>query len=230
MDNKFFTFMGKVADLLILNLLFILCSLPIVTIGASCTAMYYVTMKMVRNEESYIVKGFFKSFKENFKQSTIINLIMLLAGGLLYVDLRLVKNMSGRTYQVLFCVFMAFALIFAMIFLYVYPVLAKFYNTIRRTFVNAVLMSIRHLPYTLLMLVISVLPIGILFIPNVRFQSMGIMLFFLLGFAVISYINAYFFRKIFDNYIPAEDGGAAEPAESVSEEALPENPGENPQS
>ena len=64
MDNKFFVFMGRVADLIILNLLCILCCLPIVTAGASVTAMFYVTLKMARNEESYIVRSFFKSFKE----------------------------------------------------------------------------------------------------------------------------------------------------------------------
>lgn len=214
MDNKFFTFMGKVADLVILNLLFILCCLPVVTIGASCTAMHYVTLKMIRNEESYIVKGFFKSFKENFKQATIINLIMLAAGGLLILDLNLVRNMTGAGYKILYFLFGAFALVYFMILLYIYPVLAKFYNTIRNTFVNAVLMSIRHLPYTLLMMVISLLPIGILFIPNARFLSMGIMLFFLLGFSLISYVNAFFFRKIFDNYIPKEDASEEISAET----------------
>ena len=63
MDNKFFTFMGKVADLFILNILCLICCIPIVTAGASITAMFYVTMKMVKNEESYIIKSFFKSFK-----------------------------------------------------------------------------------------------------------------------------------------------------------------------
>ncbi|MGN1184899.1 MAG: DUF624 domain-containing protein, partial [Oliverpabstia sp.] len=69
-DNKFFTFMGKVADLMILNLLCIVCCLPIVTAGASITALYYVTLKIARNEETYIARGFFHSFKENFKQAT----------------------------------------------------------------------------------------------------------------------------------------------------------------
>ena len=49
MDNKFFTFMGKAADLILLNIIFLICCLPVVTIGASVTAMYYVTLKMVRN-------------------------------------------------------------------------------------------------------------------------------------------------------------------------------------
>ena len=76
MDNKFFTVMGRVADLIMLNVVFLICCLPIVTIGASLTALHYVTLKMARNEESYIIRSFFKSFKQNFKQATVINLII----------------------------------------------------------------------------------------------------------------------------------------------------------
>ncbi|MDY5663067.1 MAG: DUF624 domain-containing protein [Blautia sp.] len=205
MDNKFFVFMGKIADLIILNLLCLVCCLPIVTAGASITAMFYVTLKMVRNEESYIVKSFFKSFKENFKQATIINLIMLVTALLLVLDLRIVNQLEGTVGQVLHVIFIAFMLLYLMIFLYIYPVLSKFYNSIRNTFVNAFLMSIRHLPYTILMLVISAIPIAIWFIPNTSILSTILMLFIMLGFATIAYCNSNFFVKIFDNYIPKEE-------------------------
>lgn len=205
MDNKFFVFMGKIADLIILNLLCLVCCLPIVTAGASITAMFYVTLKMVRNEESYIVKSFFKSFKENFKQATIINLIMLVTALLLVLDLRIVNQLEGTVGQVLHVIFIAFMLLYLMIFLYIYPVLSKFYNSIRNTFVNAFLMSIRHLPYTILMLVISAIPIAIWFIPNTAILSTILMLFIMLGFATIAYCNSNFFVKIFDNYIPKEE-------------------------
>ena len=101
MDNKFFTVMGHVADLMILNIVFLICCLPVVTIGASLTALHYVTLKMARNEESYIVRSFFKSFKQNFRQATIINLIMLAVGAVLYVDLNIVTNMTGSMSKVL---------------------------------------------------------------------------------------------------------------------------------
>ncbi len=220
MDNKFFTFMGKVADLIILNLICVLCCLPIVTIGPSLTALHYVTMKMVRNEESYIVKNFFKSFKENFKQATIINLIMLVVGIMLFLDINIVKRMSGKLYSGLFVVFIAFLLLYMLVFLYIYPVLAKFYNTIKHTFINAFLMSIRHLPYTFVMLVITLLPIGIFFIPSLQLQSTCLMLLLIMGPAVIAYLNGHFLVRIFDNYIPKEEDAQDEP---LSDESLPEN-------
>lgn len=197
--------MGRVADIIILNILFIVCCLPIVTIGASATAMYYVTLKMVRDEDSHIAGSFFKSFKENFKQATIIHIIMLIAGIILFFDLRIVTSMTGALSNVLYCFLVAFSLIYVILLLYIYPVLAKFYNTIKNTFNNAFLMSIRHLPYTLLMLVISAIPIIPFFVSNAQLQSTAVMLIVLLGFATIAYCHSFFFRKIFDNYIPKED-------------------------
>lgn len=205
MDNKFFTFMGRVADLFILNVLFVICCIPIITIGASFTALFYVAMKMVRNEESYIIRDFFKSFKQNFKQATIINLIMLVVLFVLGLDLNIVKNMGGSLSRPLTVVFLAFAILYVFVFLYIYPVLAKFYNTTKNTFINAFLMSIRHLPFTIIMLIITALPIAALFIPNARLQSGILTILMLIGPASIAYSNAGFFVKIFDNYIPKEN-------------------------
>ncbi len=96
MENPFFRFMGRVADLMILNVIFLVCCIPVVTIGPAITALYYTTLKMVRNEESYIVKGFFHSFKQNLRQGIIINLILLAIGVLLFLDLRVVAgNFQG---------------------------------------------------------------------------------------------------------------------------------------
>ena len=209
MDNKFFVFMGKIADLCMLNLLCIICCIPIVTAGASLTALYYVTMKMVRSEEAYIFRSFFRSFKQNFKQATVINIIMLAAAALLYIDTNIAGKMGQPAGKILGMIFAAFTLLYVMILLYVYPLLAKFYNSVKNTFKNAILMAIRHLPYTILMLLICACPILILFIPSFQIQMSLIMLVILFGPAVIAYGNSHFFVRIFDKYIPEE---------SVSEE------------
>ena len=210
MDNKFFSMMSRVADLILLNVLCIICCIPIVTAGASITAMFYVTLKMVRDEESYIVKSFFKSFKENFKQALVINIIMLAVGGVLALDIILVRNMQTSYSRILLCIFGAFVILYLMVFLYIYPVLSKFYNSVRRTFINSILMAIRHLPYTFIMLAVTVLPVGIVFIPYTQIVSLLMLLFILFGFSAMAYVNSIFFVKIFDHYIPAE-----EPAEDV---------------
>lgn len=205
MDNKFFTFMNKVADLCILNIICLVCCIPIVTAGASITAMYYVTLKMVRNEEAYIVRSFFKSFKDNFKQATIINLIMIAVGAVLYLDLNVSKNMPGSAGQIFHVIFMAFVIIYYVLFLYVYPVLARFYNTIRNTIKNALFMAIRHLPYTVVMVLIGLCPLLLLFIGSYQIQSTLFALFLVMGFGVIAYCNSFFLVKIFDHYMPKEE-------------------------
>lgn len=215
MNNKFFRFMSMVADLCILNIICVVCCIPIITAGASITAMYYVTLKMVRNEEAYIVRSFFKSFKQNFKQATVINLIMLLIGVVLYVDLNVAKAMQGGVGQIFHIIFMAFALIYFILFLYVYPVLARFYNTIKNTIKNALFMAIRHLPYTVIMVLIAVCPLLLLLVKSYQIQSTLFVLFLLMGFALIAYCNSCFLVKIFDNYMPKEEAGQESTGESV---------------
>ena len=215
MNNKFFGFMSKVADLCILNIICVICCIPVITAGASITAMYYVTLKMVRNEEAYIVRSFFKSFKQNFKQATIINLIMLLIGVVLYIDLNVSKAMQGGAGQIFQVIFMAFVLIYFILFLYVYPVLARFYNTIKNTIKNALFMAIRHLPYTVVMVLIAVCPLLLLLVKSYQIQSTLFVLFLLMGFALIAYCNSYFLAKIFDNYMPKEEAGQESAGESV---------------
>ena len=207
--------MSKVADLCILNIICVICCIPVITAGASITAMYYVTLKMVRNEEAYIVRSFFKSFKQNFKQATIINLIMLLIGLVLYVDLNVSKAMQGGAGHIFHVIFMAFVLIYFILFLYVYPVLARFYNTIKNTIKNALFMAIRHLPYTVVMVLIAVCPLLLLLVKSYQIQSTLFVLFLLMGFALIAYCNSYFLAKIFDNYMPKEEAGQESVGESV---------------
>lgn len=217
MDNKFFTFMSRVADLIILNVVFIVCCIPIVTIGASVTAMNYVTMKMARNEESYIVKSFFKSFRENFKQATIIWLILLVAGLLLGMDFRIVQQVesTGLLKVVTYGLYMI-ALIYAMVLSYIFPLLAKFDNTIKNTFKNAMLMSIRHLPFTIVILLVGFAPaVATLTIPIVL--AYGLIVWIMVGFSLIAFLNSLMFVRIFDHYIPQEEDSLMEGSSDSSE-------------
>ena len=210
-DNKFFSFMGRVADLMILNLLCIVCCIPVVTAGPAIAAMYYITLKMARNEESYVVKGFFHSFKQNLKQGIVIQIIMLLLGIVLAFDLYFCRMMSGQG-----AVYRIFSYIFVAA-LFVYPVLAKFFNTTKNLFRNSILMSIRHLPYTILMMVITAAPVLLGIFVAQAFPFM-ILFYIMLGFATVTYINSRFFVKLFDNYIPEDAGKDTE--ENGEEKAI----------
>ena len=90
-DSKFYEVVSRIADLVVVNLLFVLCSLPIITIGASTTALYGVTKKMAENREGYIFRNYFRLFKENFKQSTIMWSILLLLALIPTIDLYIIN-------------------------------------------------------------------------------------------------------------------------------------------
>ena len=213
-EGPIFSGLSRLADLIWLNLLFIVCSLPIVTIGASATAMYYVTLKMARDEEGYITKSFFKSFKQNFKQGTGIWLILLVVILVLLFDFRFVTNdayaamiSTEAVKNVLMVATMAVGVIWVFIYLYVFPILARFENSVKNTIRNAFFMSIRHLPKTLLMIVIYIVPVVLMYFFNTAMLLVFIM------FSAIAYFCSKMFVKIFDLYTPKEDD-----AEEVADE------------
>ena len=142
MDSPLMNFLNKAADLMWLNILALICCIPIVTAGASFTALHYVALKIVRNEESYITRGFLKSFKENFKQATAIWLILLLAMLLLAGDFYIIFY-SGMEFNVVIkVIIMAAIVLVAFVATFVFPLLAKFDNTVKQTIKNAFFMSI----------------------------------------------------------------------------------------
>ena len=225
LDSPFVQFMNKVADIMWLNILFIICCIPVITIGASLTAMYYVTLKMVRNEESYITKGFFKSFKQNFVQATVIWIIALAAGGLLVFDYYVMSGKlgispgEGTVTTVMQVMLIAVLIFYVFTFTFVFPLLSKFDNTTRNTLKNAFLMSIRHFPVTLASVAIMIVTaLLIIYVPIMLLFSI-----FLL-FSLAAYSCSFMYVKVFDNYIPKEDArdGDDDMSDDVSE---PESPG-----
>ncbi len=205
-NNPLMRSMSKVADVIILNILFIVCSIPIITIGPSLTALHCVTMKLVRDEEGSVVKEFFRSFRLNFRQATVIHLLFLAATVILFIDIWFVlysKTSHGAMAYILFAIAAFLAVIATMTLLYVYPVLAKFDNPTKRTLIVAFTLSIRHWPTTVILAIIAAIPIVAMTIPNeIVISFMFLMLIF--GFSAVAMAQAFFLRKVFDQYIPVE--------------------------
>lgn len=205
LDSKFSQVMGRVFDLMVLNILFIVTSLPIFTIGASFTAMYYVTLKMVKNEDTYTFRSYLKSFRQNFKQATAIWLILFAILLILFIDLYLVVNMGGNITYLRY-VFIVLLVVEGMILSYVFPVLSRFDNTVRRTIKNSVLMSIRHLPWTVLILLINLAPLLLYIFGTAQIASFLILGMLMLGFATVALACSWFFvNKIFPFYMPSDE-------------------------
>ncbi len=198
-DSPVMRFLGKVADLMILNLVTLVCCIPIVTIGASLTAMHYVLLKMVRDQESYIVRSFFKSFKANFKQATVIWLMILLVLVIFAVDLRII-NSSADFPQILKVMLYALFMVTYMVLCYVFPVLSRFDNTVIKTLKNALFMAILSFPKTVLMMVVYLLPLAALY-----FVIAAAPLVFLFGISLPAYVSAMLYNGTFKRFEPEEE-------------------------
>ncbi len=201
-DNPVWRFIGKFWDVLIVNILWVICSIPIFTIGASTTAMYYVTLKLARDDDGYTIRSFFKSFKENFKQATVIWMIFLAAGIVLAIDIfYFVKMASPSTFRtVMVSVFLAFTFVWLAMFTYVFPLQARFYNPVKRTIFNSFFMAVRHVFHTIGMLAVDgvILFLSVTYIPQLS----------IFGVALVAFFNSYMLNGVFKRYMPKEQDPA----------------------
>lgn len=205
-DNPFWRGMGRIFDAFELNLLWLLCCIPIFTIGPSTTAFFYAMINLVRGEEGYLHKDFFRSFCRNFKQSTLIGLALTAIGAFLAVDVY-ISYKSGTGIYTFFMVFFAILfLLWAFVTLYTFPLLAKFENSTKNTIMLAFTLSIRHFPQTLLML--FVLAVGLWLchlLPGLIFIAFGLVVEF----------QSTLLAAIFKPYLPSAE--IAEPEEETEE-------------
>lgn len=198
-NNQIFQFINKLLDFILLSILWFLCCIPIVTIGASTTALYYVTFRIAKEEESYIARNFFHSFKSNLKQATLLFIPLLIIGNLLFFSLAFWFSIGSGVGTLIGIVLSFFSIFYIIILLYVFPLLSKFENTLKQTIKNSLLIALANINKTLIIaLLTATFLLIIYFIPS----SLLIMIFF--GFAFLCYINSFIFLKIFDQYIPEE--------------------------
>lgn len=202
MDSPLMRFLTKIADLMVLNILFCVTSIPLITIGASWTALYSVTLKMVRDEEGSVSRSYFRSFRQNFKQATLLWLGVLVVLALLVLDIRVLNGMAGGTAPGLLRVGVEIlALLGIMVLQYLFPSLARFEASLADTLKNACMMALAHLPKTALMTAAAVGAVWITLINNTTI-AIGLMGWPLIGFALMAFGNSGILRKIFDSYVP----------------------------
>lgn len=193
LDSPFINFLNKLADLIWLNILTAICCIPIFTIGASMTAMHYVLLKMAKNEEGYITKAFFKSFKQNFRQATAIFLIELVVFAVLAGDIYVFKYSGMEFPKWMEVAVLAVGVFILFATIYVYPLLARYENTVKGVFRNSFLMGVMHLPRAVLMVLCWAFPVLI-----ILFGSAILPVVFLVGITIPGYFNALLYKKSFD--------------------------------
>ena len=201
-ESPLMRFFTKVGDLILLNFLWILCCLPVITIGASTTAMYSCLLN--RSIESSTVKRFFKSFASNLGQATILLLVEVVAFLLVYVNIRYYMIYLTESPIVMQVVLMIPSILILTVSSYIFPLQAHFANTIKQTLKNAALISIANFPISVLITAINLLPIIIILV-DVGVFLKGLVFLVIMGTTTIAYVNSLLLLRVFRKYVTDEE-------------------------
>lgn len=198
-DGPVYHFLSRAVELILLNILFLLCCLPIVTIGASLTAMFSITLKMVRGEEGGIISGFWLAFKKNFKQSTLVWGFLSLFGMILALNYVFLQFYTGDFSTLILMSLVMFSMIFCMYLVLIFPYIARYKCTIKQACVNVLKLGIANLYPTLLIIAITLGPTILMFYsPYVFVIKLYLDIF--IGFSLITYISSFLIRNMFEKY------------------------------
>lgn len=202
-DSPVVRFLSKAADLIALNLIWLICCLPVFTIGPSTTAMYCVARKIARGEWPAILKTFFQSFRSNFKQSFLVSMVLLVPTALVLAYLFLTT--SGALNELAWIKYFCFLamVILGFICSYVYPLLAGFDNTIGNTLKNAVLLPFANPFLAVIVTALNLLPV---FLMLINFEMFITCSFFwlVIGGALTALINTKLLGLLFGKLVPEE--------------------------
>ena len=198
-DSPVMRVLGRLGDIIILNMIFVVGCIPVITIGTSLSALYAVAMKMARGEDPSVWKEFWKAYKRNFRPATICWLVMAVIAILLFVDFRIIgvlKRSSESMYSIMRIVLAVILGMWMLMFQYLFPYIARFENTVKQTLKNAFLLMIRHLPWALLLLVILIASALSIYIIPVLLVVIP---------AVTSMVFDFILERLFRRYMSPED-------------------------
>ena len=196
-DNKFFNVMSKIGDFIVLNLLFAITCIPVITIGASFCALYTACKKRMYDKECYITKNYIAAWKENFKNATVIWLFFLLLTPVLYLFSGYfaahMDNLFILTGYFLVIIWYLFSIIYA------FPLQASFVNSPFRIIRNSIITALAWLPYTLVLSAVTVLPLAITWLaPGALYFTLTYWL--LIGFSLNAVLSVLITERVFAHY------------------------------
>ena len=207
-DNRFLRFLNKTTDLVVLNFLFLMTSLPLVTVGASLAALHSVNLRSIRYGDGYVARHYFKAFRESFCQATLCWVALVITGGLLFFDYRFWMALDRgpiSKFQIVVCLVIAIGLwIFAT---WLFPVLAKMKGNLKEQAANAMKMAVGYFfPYTVCAMGIAAFAGWAAYVNTGALLIMGVF-----GIALVSYLQSFFFYKVFAKHIDEEPIGDDDP-------------------
>ncbi len=203
LDSKFMQTLNRLSDLMILNFLHLLTCLPVITIGAANTALNAVCIRMDTEREGGLFRTYFRAFRDSFRQSTLLWLLLALCIAGCCANILLFSAQSGpMRYAYIF--FTALLVMAVMTSGYVFPLLSQFQNSVLGTLHNAILLSIAYLPRSLLITAVNLFPWILLFVNLYAFLKMGI-LWIVVYFSAAAYLNTRILQKVFAPYLEKEE-------------------------
>lgn len=198
-EGPFLHALGTLGDFMALNLLFILTSLPVVTVGASASALCAAVLRIFRKEDAHIAREYFRDFWKNFWPCLGYTLIFLAVAAGLYVDVRVMQANSGAFSQLMWIPIGIVALLLALAAPYTFAVQARFSNTFFGTLKNAVSLSLANLPRSVLIAVLTFLPLG-LFLFSTYYFLLTSLFWFLGGFSACAAGSCALLRGVFARF------------------------------
>ena len=225
-DSPLMQFLSRAADLIWVNLLVLICSLPVFTIGASLSAMENIIYKILHNEDVSVTKEFFQAFGKNFKQATVIWLIILAVEGVLGYDFYYSRQIGTNVSEVMLTVaVILFVLVYAMM-LYIFPLQSHYYNKTKDLFKNSAILVIVHPVRTIIMLAIQAIFMGIGFLIVLDYRFIPVLVCFCISLPW--YFCACVHMPVFDKLDGVDKFGNKIGPETFKKESDPSEETEEP--
>ena len=202
--DKFFNIMNIFGDMVFLNIVFVLTCIPLITIGASFTALYAITLKMVRKEEGNVLLGFLDAFKKNFISATKAWIVVLLYLWLMYIEYVFLLRCEGMAYNVLIMVMGIELLLLSFALPLLFPIIARYENTTANYFKNSIILSFSKISVWFRVYISWIGPAMItLAKPEVLYYGWFVWVFVLCS--LLAYSSSLVIRNLFDDMEAAEE-------------------------
>ena len=193
--NPVLDFINTLCNFVVLNLVFLISCLPVITIGTALSSLYYVTLREARGEYGYLVRTYIKEFRKNLKSGTAAFAVLFVIGAVILFNLAFWFNLGGIPAAVITGLMAVGAIVWLFTFTYTFPLIARFNNSTKQTLINAFCLMMSNVKATLALLLIYVM---VLFL-CVFLVPMKLMMV-LFGFAFIAYCQSFVFKKVFEPY------------------------------
>lgn len=201
-NSRLYHYMSKLAECMILSLLWIVCSLPVITFGAATSALYYCAVKVLRKDEGSAFKDFWRAFRSNLNQSILAVIVAFAICALIVVVGSGVYAAMPRA-DVLKKIYIGYILLFSFGISwlhYIFSYIARFEAPFRTVLKNSLIICVMNLPVSLSMVILFVAVVAVFILTAPAF---GVALFLLPGLYAL--VTSFLLEKVYHKYMPAQE-------------------------